>query len=230
MGRGSHRRNRRAHLEEPDLPPPNLPFQRRGPSIYTPPSSPSASTSPSVDRNINLGAEKSFPRCRQRPPQNRLNLPWRQCKKQFRKAPPEPQDRHAFLQKSQRLKQNLVRAFTQALQQIEQWYPDENTDGDLMDWQPEDEFVIPQQNNAIYTYGEGAVKWGATGCDRNEMRECSPGYFLPGRKRAASDVGVSHNSGCSPAESQWYGVPRRTLELESVSPLSDDLGSTYGIR
>jgi hypothetical protein len=51
-----------------------------------------------------------------------------------------------------------------------------------MDWQPEHEFVIPQQNNAIYTYGEGAVKWGASGCDRDEMRECSPGYFLTGKK------------------------------------------------
>jgi hypothetical protein len=65
-----------------------------------------------------------------------------------------------FLQKSRRLKQSLIRAFTQALRQIEQWYPDESSDGDLMDWQPEDVFVIPQPDNTVYSYGNETLQWG----------------------------------------------------------------------
>ncbi|KAE9379588.1 hypothetical protein N431DRAFT_500115 [Stipitochalara longipes BDJ] len=229
MGRGSHRRNRRVHHDELDLPSPNLLFQRSGPSAYTPPSSPSAPPSPSVDSNSNLGAKKPFQRCRQRPQQNRPALPWQQCNKQSRCFPPEPQNRHIFLQKSLRLKQNLVRTFTQALQQIEQWYPDENPDGDLMDWQPEDEFVIPQQDNIMYTYGQGAMQRGETGYARDEIKESRLDYCHLGRHRAASDVGVSRTLGCSAAEARWCGTTGQTPEPESVSPLSDDLGSNYGI-
>jgi len=227
MGRGSHHRNQRAPVDEVDLPPPNPPFHRRGPPIYRPASSPSAPPSPSVESTSNHSAEKPVQRSRQRPQQNRPNLPWQQCNKQSRYLVSEPQNRHVFLQKSLRLKQNLIRAFAQALQQLEQWFPDETcTDGDLMDWQPENEFVIPQQDNTTYTYGKEDVQRGGMSRVEGKTRDSQ----LPSTKhRAASDAGVSRTLGCSTAGSPVCGMPRRAPEPGSALSLSNDLGSDYTI-
>jgi len=229
MGRGAHRRNRRA-IDEVDLPPRNLPFQRRGPSIYTPSSSPSAPPSPSVGSTSSHSTENPFQRCRQRPHQNRSNLRWQQSNKHPRYLLSEPQNRHVFLQKSLRLKQNLVCALTQALQQIEQWLPDEDCpDGDLMDWQPEDECLIPQPDNTMYTNGKEAIQRGGMSCARDRTVDFQRGYLSRERHRAANDAGVSRTLGCSSVEAQWCGTLRREPEPGSASPLSDDLGSDYGI-
>lgn len=66
---------------------------------------------------------------------------------------PQQIPHHAFLKKSQWLKHNLIWTINEALNQIDQWLPTETLDKDAMDWQPEDEIVIPQRDNTVYTYG-----------------------------------------------------------------------------
>jgi hypothetical protein len=63
---------------------------------------------------------------------------------------------HVFLLKSQSVKTNLLYHLNQALTEIERWNIEEKFRGgvDDMDWQPENEVVIPQTDkDAVYSYG-----------------------------------------------------------------------------
>jgi hypothetical protein len=97
----------------------------------------------------------------------------------------------------------------------------------MMDWQPEDEFVIPQPDHTVYTNGKGTEQQEISRGTREGVREGNFGANPPVRQRAVSKVRVSGGSGYSTA-TQWSGTPRRSPESESVSPLSN-LGSNYGI-
>jgi hypothetical protein len=59
-----------------------------------------------------------------------------------------------------------------------------------MDWQPEDQIVIPQCDNTIYTYGKGTEQQEVSGDAREGVREGKFGPNPSMRHRAASDVGV----------------------------------------
>jgi hypothetical protein len=103
-----------------------------------------------------------------------------------------PQNHYIFFRKSQRLKESLTRILVQALWQIEQLYPDDISDGDLMDWQPEDEIVIPQPNFTVYAYDKGTAQ-NALFRDAGEgIRRF--GEIPSGRHRMASNIGVSGTS------------------------------------
>jgi hypothetical protein len=227
MGKGRNRRSRRTQNDEFDSPPP-LRYQSRGSSAYIPPFLHSGPPLPSIDSNSNFGTDNPFHRHRQAQ-QSRPNQPRHQNHNQSRPYLPTEQNHHVFLQKSQRLKQSLIRVFTQALRQIEQWYPDESPNGDLMDWQPEDEFVIPQPDNTVYNYGNGALQMGRFGYAREKVREVMFGTFPSGKLRAAGDVAVSGTSGCSTEQARWNGTSRRIPDPQSVSPLSNDPGGHHGI-
>ncbi|PMD20444.1 hypothetical protein NA56DRAFT_704786 [Hyaloscypha hepaticicola] len=116
--------------------------------------------SPTVARNSNFGAEEFSQRRRQHPQHDQRRQQWPQNNKQSRSYPSIPQNHYIFFRKSQRLKETLIRILIQALWQIEQWCPDDISDGDLMDWQPEDEIVIPQPDGTVYAYGEGGAQNG----------------------------------------------------------------------
>lgn len=58
---------------------------------------------------------------------------------------------HAFITKSKRLKDYLVLSLNQALNQIEQWYPETPSD-DEMDWQHEEEIVVTQPQEVCYIW------------------------------------------------------------------------------
>jgi hypothetical protein len=60
---------------------------------------------------------------------------------------------------------------------------------------------------------------GKSGYSREKVSEVVFGTFPSGKLRAAGDVAVSGNSGCSTAKAGWNGV----------SPLSNDLGDHRGI-
>ena len=98
-----------------------------------------------------------------------------------------------------------------------------------MDWQPEDEFVIPQPDNTVYNYGNGALQMGRFGYAREKVREAMFGIFPSGTPRAAGDVAVSGTSGCSTEQARWSGTLRRIPVPQSVSPLSNDPGDHHGI-
>jgi hypothetical protein len=110
-----------------------------------------------------------------------------------------PQNHYIFFRKSQRLKECLTRILTQALWHIEQWYPDDISDGDLMDWQLEDEIVIPQPDSTVYAYAydEGTAQNGVSRDAGEGIREVRFGQIPLGRHRAASDIGVSGTLGSS---------------------------------
>jgi hypothetical protein len=105
-----------------------------------------------------------------------------------------PQNHYIFFRKSQRLKETLIRILTQALWQIEQWCPDDISDGDLMDWQPEDEIVIPQPDGTVYAYGEGGAQNGVFGDAGRGIREVGFGEISLGRPKAARDIRGSGTS------------------------------------
>ena len=102
---------------------------------------------------------------------------------------PQQTPHHAFLKKSQRLKHNLIWTLNETLNQIDQWFPDETLDKDAMDWQPEDEIVIPQRDDTVYTYGE-VRRLGS--CMDAEVEVVCEMSKLP-RQRAVSDVGVGYS-------------------------------------
>jgi hypothetical protein len=102
-----------------------------------------------------------------------------------------PQNHYILFRKSQRLKESLTRILVQALWQIEQWYPDDISDGDLMDWQPEDEIVIPQPDSIVYAYDRGTAQNGLYRDTGEGISEVKFGEIPLGRPRAASDIGVS---------------------------------------
>jgi hypothetical protein len=61
---------------------------------------------------------------------------------------------HILLLQSQRIKKNLKRYLIQALAEIERWFPEGMLEAGDMDWQPENEVVIPQIDRSIvYSYG-----------------------------------------------------------------------------
>ncbi len=105
-----------------------------------------------------------------------------------------PQNHYIFFRKSQRFKESLTRILTQALWQIEQWYPDDIADGDLMDWQPEDEIVIPQPDSTVYAYDKGTTQSGLSRDAGEGISEVKFGEIPLGRSRAASDIGASGTS------------------------------------
>jgi hypothetical protein len=100
-----------------------------------------------------------------------------------------PQNHYIFFRKSQRLKESLTRILVQALWQIEQWYPDDISDGDLMDWQPEDEIVIRQPDSTVYAYDKESPQNGVSRDAGEGIRRF--GEIPLGRHRAASNIGVS---------------------------------------
>jgi hypothetical protein len=93
----------------------------------------------------------------------------------------------------------LTQILTQALWQIEHWYPDDISDCDLMDWQPEDEIVIPQPDSTVYAYAydEGTAQNGASRDPGGGIIEVRFGEVPLGRHRAVSDIGGSGTSGSS---------------------------------
>jgi hypothetical protein len=203
------------------------------PSVKTSASPVSRPPSPSLNSgHSNFSKDNLFQRCPQR---RRPNQQWHQHNiKQSKFFPQTSQNlsHHTFLQKSQRLKQNLVRSFNQALAQIEQWYPDENSDEDLMDWQLEDELVIPQPNNTVYTYGLPVGQEERPGSGENEVRGFRFGATASTTRRAASDVRVLGTASHPAAdEESLNGMPSQSAEPESEtgSPISPSLDGSYGI-
>jgi len=145
--------------------------------------------SPSVERNSDFGADDFFQRRRQHPQHDRWRHQWPQSNKQSRSYPSMPQNHYIFFRKSQRLKESLTRILVQALWQIEQWYPDDISDGDLMDWQPEDEIVIRQPDSTVYAYDKESPQNGVSRDAGEGIRRF--GEIPLGRHRAASNIGVS---------------------------------------
>jgi hypothetical protein len=230
MGKKSHpRKYRGAQHDEPQPPSPQPPIQILHPSTRAATFCHYEAPSPSLDNDSGFDADNFFQRRQQHSQQHRPNQHWPQSNKRSRPFPPIPQNHYAFLQKSQRLKQNLVRTFTHAVSQIEQWYPDESFDGDPMDWQLEDEVVIPQPHQTVYTYKGGITGKVVSGGARPEVGEVGFENLPAVTQRAASEAGVSGTSGYSTAEAQWNGAHGRFPGPESVSPFSDGMGSNYGI-
>ncbi|PVH88941.1 hypothetical protein DL98DRAFT_159429 [Cadophora sp. DSE1049] len=81
-----------------------------------------------------------------------------------------------FIIKSKSLIDHLIRFFNTALIQIEHWYPDPNEDA--MDWQPEEEIVIPPPKVTSYTWGPPT--WGQ---GQSALRNAGDG--IPGRFSAS---------------------------------------------
>ncbi len=69
-----------------------------------------------------------------------------------------------------------------------------NSDGDLMDWQLEDEFVIPQPNDMVYTYGLPVAPEVGPGSAGNGAMEFRFGASASVRQKAASSVGVCEHA------------------------------------
>lgn len=84
---------------------------------------------------------------------------------------------HIFLTKSRKLKEYLVRSLNQALNQIEQWCPDPTADE--MDWQHEEEIVVPQPQDVCYV-------WDAARADFHTSR--SEGESSPRRRDSANEM------------------------------------------
>lgn len=104
-------------------------------------------------------------------------------------------------------------------------------DGDLMEWQPENEIVIPQSDHTVYTYGLQVVQKGEHGNAENQNQEFMLGAAPSARRGAASDVGVSATKGFSVVDENWDGAPRRypEPEPEHTPPISYSLDAPYGI-
>jgi len=175
MGRNRNRRDRQIQIDEAELSSPAPRFHRWNPSVRAPPSPQFGPPSPSIDDgNSTFNRDNPFQRHPQPPQQDQPHQQWYQ---NDRKQPypytqtPQGIPLYIFVQKSQRLKQNLVRAFDQALAQIEQWYPDATAGGDLMEWQPENEIVIPQSDHTVYTYGLPVMQMGEHGNAENQVQE-----------------------------------------------------------
>jgi len=62
---------------------------------------------------------------------------------------PRSFNHNAFLTKSQRFKKQLLQSIDLTLTQIQQWYPDEDSSADEMDWQPEAEIIIRRPAQSI---------------------------------------------------------------------------------
>lgn len=60
---------------------------------------------------------------------------------------------HTFVTKSKILREYLVQSLSQALVQVHQWYPEDPSE-DEMDWQHEQEIVVPQHQDVCYAWGD----------------------------------------------------------------------------
>ncbi|EKD20865.1 uncharacterized protein L3040_000967 [Drepanopeziza brunnea f. sp. 'multigermtubi'] len=89
---------------------------------------------------------------------------------------------HNFVTKSKKLKEYLVRSLSQALSQIEQWYPDPGDDE--MDWQHEEEIVVTKPLEVCYV-------WGTGGGFPNGVGEAIPRWSPP--TTVANGVGFGGN-------------------------------------
>ena len=58
-------------------------------------------------------------------------------------------DHHSCMVKNEQFKQYLLQSIEESRRKIEQWCPDDNSNLDRMDWQPESELVIPQNSGKI---------------------------------------------------------------------------------
>jgi hypothetical protein len=56
-----------------------------------------------------------------------------------------------------------------------------------MEWQPENEIVIPQSDHTVYTYGLPVLRKEESGNAENQVLECRLGAAPSARQRAASE-------------------------------------------
>lgn len=61
----------------------------------------------------------------------------------------------AFVIKPKRFRQQLLQSIDQTIKLIQQWYPDEDSSEDEMDWQPEEEVIVRQPGHGKF-YAESA--------------------------------------------------------------------------
>lgn len=197
MGNNGRPRAQRAQSHEFERPPPQPRPERWDPSTKMPSFPQSSPPQPSVDSRSNFGTDNPFHLHHHPAQPYPHNSPQRQGNKQPRSFRRTPQNYNVFLHKSLRLKQNLVRTFTQALRQIEQWYQDEGPGGDLMDWQPEDELVIPQSDNTAYIHRMGVAQKDEYVCARKQVSGA--------RARTFSSASFKHFRLFSSGEPmEWY--------------------------
>jgi hypothetical protein len=184
--RKRHDKNQRDQDDEYD-PQPRRPYNhRRGPSAKTRPFTQFRPPSPSDDSNSNFGTENPLQPRRQTQDHPQQSHWEHQDNLKARSSASTPLDHFSFLKKSRQLKRNLIRALTQVLLQVEQWPTEESLGDDLMDWQPEQEVVIPQADCKIYTYEPGGMRNGNSGHDKDGVREVRFGICSSEKQRAGS--------------------------------------------
>lgn len=140
--------------------------------------------------------------------------------------PPPQQKSHpsdpVFLAKSMHLKQYLVRALNAALIQIEQWYPEPRADD--MDWQYEEELVVPPLKEASFVWGshlEGNRKDfpKASGADVPRGFSIAETLRVAGfRDGEQYSTGADYKTGFFEKESNtaWNTLVPQEMEMETV--------------
>ena len=120
----------------------------------------------------------------------------------------------AFIIKPKRFRQQLLQSIDQMVKLIQQWYPDEDSTEDEMDWQPEEEVTIRQPGQGIF-YPESA--WVPK---PNLAKRVPPVEFSIGMKAQASAAALaamrraSTGAGFDPSSAERIG---RAMNTDNVS-------------